>query len=397
MINENIHFKDSTSLNQTILDLHGIEVQSYSENSISYHSILRSFASEKGLQTKIPKRKHTSIYWNKELVGKMSRLRPGTTHKNSNKICGDKWILENYLKQFNIETTKSKMFKENEKTQAFKFVKNNNQNSLLIKPLTLNSGAGIEFNVNENTFDDKWKNSIKAQKDHHDKEAKCLIQQLNEGFDIRIAITEGVFSSATLRLPAHIVGDGSNTIASIIETKNTLRKQNPYLKSKLIKINEELVSSLEKYEYHLQSIPYSGEVIILQEISNLTSGGESVDISHVISSSVIENCLKAVASIPGLSTAGVDIITPDFKNSLGTILEINTNANFNLNYFTYKGEGIHPLDQWLDLMLIKHKLTTDRPLNEDELKQATSIFKFNELKSYYFGVYINHSLDFLIE
>src|SRR5699024_11382450 len=394
MTNENIRFTDSTSLNQTILDLNDIKVQNYTENSISYHGILRKFASEKGLQIKIPKQKYTNIYWNKELVGKMSRLRPGTTHKDSNKICGDKWIAENYLKQFDIRTTSSKMFRETEKSQALEFVKNNNQNDLLIKPLTLNSGAGIEFNVNNNTFDNKWEKSIKAQKDHYDKDAKCLIQELNEGFDIRIAITEGVFSSATLRLPAHIVGDGSNTIDSIIETKNTLRKQNPYLKSKLIQKNEELLSSLEKYEYQLHSIPYSGEVIILQEISNLTSGGESIDISHIVSSDAVENCLNAVASIPGLSTAGVDIITPDFKNSPGVILEINTNANFNLNYFTYKGEGIHPLKQWIDLILVKHKLKTDRTINEYEFNQAVSMFKFNELKSSYFGSSISHSNDF---
>lgn len=89
MTNENIHFIDSTSLNQAILDLHEIKVQSYQEKSISYHGLLRRIASEKGLQTKVPKNKHTNIYWDNELIGKMNRLRPGTTYKDTNKICGD--------------------------------------------------------------------------------------------------------------------------------------------------------------------------------------------------------------------------------------------------------------------------------------------------------------------
>ena len=397
MTNENIHFTDSASLNQTILDLHDIKAQAYQKSSISYHGVLRRLSAEKGMQTKVPKQKHTNIYWKKELVGKMRRLRPGTTNKDSNKICGNKWIAENYLKQFDIKTTNSKMFRESEKSQAYEFVKNNNEKGLLIKPLTLNSGTGIEFNVNENTFDNKWEKSFQAQKAYFDKDIKCLIQELNTGFDIRIAITEGVFSSATLRLPAHIVGDGTNTVDSIIDEKNELRKQNPYLKSKLIQKDDELLSSLKKHEYHLSSIPKSGEVMILQEISNLTSGGESVDISHVISSKVIDNCLKAVASIPGLSTAGVDILTPDFINDSGIILEINASANFNLNYFTYKGEGIHPLSQWLDLMLIKHKLRKDRPLNEKEFNQAADIFKFNELKSHYFGTFSGRNIDLLLD
>src|SRR5690625_4042463 len=169
MTNENRHFTESTSLNQTILDLHEIKVQSYQEKSISYHGILRSIASDKGLQTKVPKNKHTNIYWDNELIGKMNRLRPGTTYKDTNKICGNKWIAEKYLKQFNIKTTNSVMFKEAEKNQAFEYVKNNSEKHLLIKPLTLNSGAGIEFNVNENSFETKWDNSIKAQKAHYDK------------------------------------------------------------------------------------------------------------------------------------------------------------------------------------------------------------------------------------
>src|SRR5699024_3786465 len=111
---------------------------------------------------------------------------------------------------------------------------------------------------------------------------------------------------------------------------------------------------------------------------------------------VINHCLNAVASIPGLSTAGVDILTPDFINEPGIILEINASANFNLNYFTYKGQGIHPLDQWLDLMLVKHKLKTDRALSEDEFKQATRIFKFNEMKSHYFGSLSSKNMDFLL-
>src|SRR5699024_1862092 len=161
-------------------------------------------------------------------------------------------------------------------------VKNNNHKGLLIKPLTLNSGTGIEFNVNENTFDTKWDNSIKAQRAYFDKEVKCLIQELNSGFDIRIAVTEGVFSSATLRLPAHVVGDGSNTVDSIINDKNTLREQNPYLKNKLIEKNEELLKSLKKYGYHLHSIPKAGEAIVLQEISNHNYCGVSVDITFVL-------------------------------------------------------------------------------------------------------------------
>lgn len=387
MKNENIRFTDSTSLKQTIIDLHEIKVQTYSENSISYHGILRQFASKKGLQTKVPKSKHTNIYWNNELIGKMNRLRPGTTYKETNKICGDKWIAENYLKQFNIKTTNSVMFKETEKDQAFKFVKNNSEKHLIIKPLTLNSGAGIEFNVDEHSFEVKWENSMKAQKSHHDKEPECLIQELHDGFDIRIVVTEGVFSSATLRLPAHIVGDGSNSIDTIIDKKNALREKNPYLKSKLIQKDEELMRLIEKHEYHLNSVPKSNEVIILQDISNLTSGGESVDISHMISADMIDNCLNAVASIPGLSTAGIDIITPDFRNSPGNILEINTNANFNLNYFTYKGEGHHPLNHWIDLMLIKHKIKHNHKLNEMELCEAAKMFKFNELKSSYFSLF----------
>src|SRR5699024_7074827 len=102
-----------------------------------------------------------------------------------------------------------------------------------------------------------------------------------------------------------------------------------------------------------------------------------------------------VASIPGLSTAGIDIITSDFKNDPGNILEINTNANFNLNYFTYKGEGQHPLNHWIELLLIKHKLKHNHKLNKNELCQAVKMFKFSELKSFYFSLFSSSDIKFL--
>src|SRR5699024_1698275 len=168
------------------------------------------------------------------------------------KIANDKLLTEKYLSFADVNTTKSRVFKQNEYNQALEYVKNIDD-KLVIKPLSLDGGLGVFIDIKPSNFDYFWKECLIAQKKRKVKEPRLLIQNFIPGFEVRIIVTEGNFMSATLRVPAHVRGDGISTIEELINEKNLKRKSNPLLKDSPIKINDRLEKLLEYKNLNLKS------------------------------------------------------------------------------------------------------------------------------------------------
>src|SRR5699024_8221883 len=111
---------------------------------------------------------------------------------------------------------------------------------------------------------------------------------------------------------------------------------NPHLTSRLIKIDREIEVLLEEKEYDLNSIPKYGEVVYLREKSNLSTGGESVDVTDALTDEIKEIAINAGKAIPGLKHYGVDMIVSDDRKE-GVILEVNTRPG--LGGHLFPGEG----------------------------------------------------------
>src|SRR5699024_2846152 len=155
------------------------------------------------------------------------------------------------------------------------FIKSRTEEKFVLKPLNLAGGTGIELNVDDNNFSESWDSSIQVQKKHKIDEPSCIVQPFIQGFDVRVSIIEGRFSAAILRLPAHVVGNGRDSIKTLIENKNEDMLKIKYFNNKSIKINKKLIARLSKYNYDLNSVLPKNDIFILTDISNLTLGGES--------------------------------------------------------------------------------------------------------------------------
>src|SRR5699024_4531007 len=91
--------------------------------------------------------------------------------------------------------------------------------------------------------------------------------------------------------------------------------------------------------------------------------------------------LEATAAIPELYSAGVDMMSEDFRNGGGQILEINTNANYTMHHVPLKVEPKYPFDILVQSILIKHKTGNGLYVTEEETKIIKEITRFNTLKS----------------
>lgn len=259
----------------------------------------------------------------------------------------------------------------------------------MIKPLSLAGGKGIQLKVTESNFSEKWEDCFAVQTENNVRNKSCLIQPYFDGFDIRVTVIEGRYNSAILRLPAHVIGDGKKSILELIDEKNTLRQKNPYFRNKLILFNDELRNLLSTYNYSESTVLKENEILVLNDISNLTFGGESIDITDVLSKDIRNTALKAVASIPGLYTAGVDIMTGDFENSNGYVIEINTSGNLSMHHLPLKGQVRFPYFSLMNAYLIKYKVENRIVINKTERKIFSEILDFYDMKDMYVSKYMS--------
>lgn len=168
---------------------------------------------------------------------------------------------------------------------------------------------------------------------------RVIIERHVNGNECRVLVVGGQVIGAIRRIPANVVGDGRNTIEELIRIKNRKRKKNPCTSGSLIKVDRQVTSCMAKHGYSLESIPEKGEQVFLRENSNVSAGGDPVDVTDNIPEAVKINAVKAVKAIQGLYHAGVDVIIDDCKGESdpGVIIEINSRPMISLHLFPAQG------------------------------------------------------------
>lgn len=202
---------------------------------------------------------------------------------------------------------------------------------LVVKPTFGSLGNGVVTNIRTEKTLKEAIEYVRLDLGFQD----LIIERYTPGDDLRIYVVEDTVVGAINRVKAHVVGDGVNTIENIINKKNALRSENPYLLKKLILFDDDLLSCLREQGYNLQSVLSNNEKVYIKSKSNLTSGGDSVDITDTIQPEVKDLAIKAVRSITGLKHAAVDLL---FDGKDAVVLEINTTAGISLHVFPSIGQ-----------------------------------------------------------
>src|SRR5699024_7472161 len=165
-----------------------------------------------------------------------------------------------------------------------------------------------------------------------------IVEQYIPGIEYRILMVNEEIVGAVNRMPANVVGDGKHSIKELINIKNKSRKNNPNIASKTIKLDNEVLDSIHALNYNLDSVPKDGERILLRKKSNVSMGGDPIDVTDQLTDELKEIALKAVRAIPNLGVCGLDMIV-DEKKKTGSIIEINTKPMIGLHMFPVKGKA----------------------------------------------------------
>lgn len=186
---------------------------------------------------------------------------------------------------------------------------------------------------------------------------RIMLEELIAGDDVRAYVVGDRVVAATLRVPANVTGDGTSTVRELIDVKNNLRSKNPYLKGALIVPDEEVERLLSRQQLNLDSVPPKEQIVQLRSKANASAGGDSIDITEVLSEKTATVAVDAVKAIPGLHHGGVDLLVDDFMtpSETATVIEINAAAELGIHLYPSYGKARRP-----DIALIDFYFPTSR-------------------------------------
>ncbi|WP_078594229.1 acylphosphatase [Evansella clarkii] len=210
---------------------------------------------------------------------------------------------------------------------------------VVLKPGNGSFGRGVFTNIKDE--EGLVRALIYYRNNEEFKQEEIIAEQYIPGKDYRIYVVNDQVVGAINRIPAHVTGDGTSPIENLIRNKNEDRAQNPRLVSCLISVNKELEDFLSKSGYTVDSIPPEGERIYLTEKSNISIGGDPIDVLDELSEDLKDIAIKAIQAIPGLSHGSVDIITDNRKSEKdgAVVLEVNPTSQIGAILFPLKGKA----------------------------------------------------------
>ena len=176
---------------------------------------------------------------------------------------------------------------------------------------------------------------------------EVLVEKFLEGKEFRFTFVNGEIVGIVNRVPANVVGDGEHNIKELIELKNEERKRVANPIHKLLEMDEETERVLKKHDYTYESVPAKDTIVNLRDNSNISTGGDAIDVTAEISVDTIEYIRQAMLSIPGVKAAGVDVL---INGDDVSIIEVNLDPMITLHHFPWVGEEIDVASKVIDGM-----------------------------------------------
>ena len=214
--------------------------------------------------------------------------------------------------------------------------------AFVIKPKSTNYGLGITiFKEGADLEDYQAGLAIAFRED-----SSVLIEEFMPGTEYRFFVIDGEVQAIMLRVPANVIGDGIRTVKELVEEKNSdpLRGTNHRAPLELIQLGELEQLMLKEQGLTIESVPQANQIVYLRENSNISTGGDSIDMTDEFSEAYKKIAVSAVEAL-GAKISGIDLIIPDKeidpttdKKAYG-IIEANFNPAMHMHVYPFAGKG----------------------------------------------------------
>ena len=216
---------------------------------------------------------------------------------------------------------------------------------VIVKPNSGSQGVGVALVHNEQEFSRAMKLIFKNDK-------VALVQKPVRGKDYRVVVLDKTIISAYERIPLSVVGNGRSTIRQLLVQKARGFRASGRDTSINIK-DSRIANKLRQQKLNLHSIPRRGEHVFLLDNANLSSGGDSIDVTSVIHPEFKRLAINLTRDM-GLRLCGVDLmIRGGISEQPKKYWVLEINAAPGLDHYVKTGKAQEKIVERLYLKVLK--------------------------------------------
>lgn len=217
---------------------------------------------------------------------------------------------------------------------------------VIVKPNSGSQGSGVSLVHTKREF-------YRAVREVFKLDRIVLVQQPVQGRDYRIVVLDKKIISAYERIPLNVVGDGKSTIRRLLKAK-----QKQFVASSRdtqIKTDDPRIAiKLTHQGLSFLSVPAKEQTVYLLDNANLSTGGDSVDVTELLHPAFKKIAVKLTRDM-GLRLCGVDLmIEGDISQKPGMYHVLEINSAPGLDHYAKIGKAQEKVVEDLYLQVLKH-------------------------------------------
>ena len=222
---------------------------------------------------------------------------------------------------------------------------------VVVKPLDANHGRGVSIKL---TTDDEIKAAF-AEAKEHSKTAAILVESFVTGFDHRMLVVNDKLVAVAKRVPGHVIGDGTHSIAELVDIVNRDPRRGIGHQKVLtmLEIDNQAKRLIAAAGHNIDTVLPQGEVFYLRSTANLSTGGTAIDLTDVVHPDNRDMAERAIMAV-GLDVGGVDFliddITRSYKDIGGAIVEVNAAPGFRMHVAPSEGQPRDVAGKVIDML-----------------------------------------------
>ena len=222
---------------------------------------------------------------------------------------------------------------------------------VVLKPLDGNHGRGVVINLNT-------PEEVRAAFDVAESESRrgyVIVESFIVGKDYRVLVVGGNMIAIAERVPAHVIGDGTRTVAELVDITNADPRRGVGHEKVLTRIvvNQAAVDLVASQGFSMDEVPPAGKQVLLALTANMSTGGISIDRTFEAHPDNVDIAEEA-ARVVGLDIAGIDFLCPDITQPVreagGAICEVNAAPGFRMHTHPTIGDPQYVAKPVVDLM-----------------------------------------------
>lgn len=334
----NFHLEKANQVKQAVLDF-PLNLKLYEDLELSTKIVLQA-SIKKGIIADVLDRKENFIKLFNPMTQEIQYVKQATKTSLDNYasvlLMENKVLTKDVLAQAKVSVPRGYVLHQIEDLDALPPL----PVKLVVKPNNTNFGLGIT--ILEASYTKKMLEEAVSYAFTYDR--SVIIEEFISGLEYRFLVIDGKVEAVLHRRAANVVGDGVSTIAQLIEEKNQnpLRSKNYQTPLELIEVDSVLIDYLTTQKLNLQSIPLKDERVFLRENSNISTGGDSIDVTSKMHPSY-KHLAQASAKALNVNITGVDMMVRDLSQAASddnyAIIELNFNPAIHIHTYPLEGEG----------------------------------------------------------